>query len=139
MHFATHGLWITNAPRLSGLVLRWSIGNGQSQEGYFRLHDIYNLKLPRTWLFSARAHRSGKEIKGEGLIGVTRGFMYAAQGAVWRRSLWKVDDEATAALMTRFDEGMSGKDGHLRPRCARHNSDVANSKRWRARTFGPRS
>jgi len=43
----------------------------------------------------------GKEIRGEGLVGLTRGFMYAGAARVVV-SLWSVDDEATSELMTRF-------------------------------------
>lgn len=43
----------------------------------------------------------GKDVRGEGLIGITRGFMYAGASSVVA-SLWKVDDEATAELMKRF-------------------------------------
>jgi CHAT domain-containing protein len=43
----------------------------------------------------------GREVRGEGLVGLTRGFMYAGATTVVA-SLWKVDDEATAELMKRF-------------------------------------
>jgi hypothetical protein len=43
----------------------------------------------------------GKEIGGEGLIGLTRAFQYAgAQSAM--ASLWKISDRTTAELMARF-------------------------------------
>ncbi|MBA4124096.1 MAG: CHAT domain-containing protein [Acidobacteria bacterium] len=43
----------------------------------------------------------GKEVKGEGLIGLTRGFMYAGARRVVV-SLWSVNDKATADLMEKF-------------------------------------
>jgi CHAT domain-containing protein len=47
----------------------------------------------------------GKEVKGEGLEGLTRGFMYAGARRVVV-SLWNVNDKATAALMQRLYVGM---------------------------------
>jgi CHAT domain-containing protein len=79
---------------------------GQLRDGYLRLHDIYNLNLPADLIvLSACQTGVGKEIKGEGLIALTRGFMYAgAQRVV--ASLWKVDDVATANLMAEFYKQM---------------------------------
>ena len=71
-----------------------------------RLHDIYNLNLPAELVvLSAGKTGLGKEIKGEGLIGLTRGFMYAGTKRIVA-SLWKVDDWATAELMKRFYKKM---------------------------------
>jgi hypothetical protein len=50
----------------------------------------------------------GKDVRGEGLIGLTRGFMYAGASSVVA-SLWKVDDEATADLMKHFYTNMLQK------------------------------
>jgi CHAT domain-containing protein len=47
----------------------------------------------------------GKETKGEGLVGLTQGFMYAGARRVVV-SLWNVNDKATADLMQRFYRGM---------------------------------
>jgi hypothetical protein len=47
----------------------------------------------------------GKDVRGEGLIGLTRGFMYAGASSVVS-SLWKVDDEVTAELMKHFYTNM---------------------------------
>lgn len=47
----------------------------------------------------------GEEVKGEGIVGLTRGFMYAGTPRVVV-SLWKVDDEATAELMSLFYQKM---------------------------------
>ena len=46
--------------------------------------------------------------KGEGLIGLTRGFMYAGATRVLV-SLWNVDDQATATFMVYFYRGMLKK------------------------------
>jgi len=102
VHFATHAVVNYEHPDLSGIVLSMVDRKGQPQEGYLRLHDVYNLNLPADLVvLSACQTGVGKEIKGEGLIALTRGFMYAgAQRVV--ASLWKVDDAATAQLMAEF-------------------------------------
>ena len=135
VHFATHGFVDYERPELSGLVLSLVDRNGQPQEGYFRLHDIYNLKLSADLVVLSACNTAlGKEIKGEGLIGLTRGFMYAGAGGV-AASLWKVDDEATAALMTRFYEGMFRKG--LTPSAAMREAQLWmwQQQRWRAPYF----
>jgi CHAT domain-containing protein/tetratricopeptide (TPR) repeat protein len=107
IHFATHGLLDDNHPELSGIVLSLFDEQGQPQEdGFLRLHDIYNLKLPvELVVLSACQTGLGKKVKGEGLIGLTRGFMYAGAARVVA-SLWNVNDVATAELMKRFYKAM---------------------------------
>jgi CHAT domain-containing protein len=106
VHFATHGYIDSERPDLSAVVLSLVDKNGDPQDGFLRAHDIYNLNLPAELVvLSACQTGLGKEVKGEGLVGLTRGFMYA--GA--RRlvvSLWNVNDKATAELMRRFYRGM---------------------------------
>jgi CHAT domain-containing protein/Tfp pilus assembly protein PilF len=99
VHFATHGLLNSVHPELSGIVLSLVNEKGEPQDGFLRLHEIYNLKLPAELVvLSACQTGLGKEIRGEGMVGLTRGFMYAGAARVIA-SLWKVDDEATAELM----------------------------------------
>jgi CHAT domain-containing protein len=106
VHFATHGLLDAERPGLSSLVLSMVDEKGQSQNGFLRANDIYNLKLPAELVvLSACQTGLGKEIKGEGLVGLTRGFMYAGAARVVV-SLWSVNDKATAKLMTKFYEKM---------------------------------
>jgi len=106
VHFATHAVVDYEHPELSGIVLSLVDRKGQPQDGYLRLHDIYNLSLPVDLIvLSACQTGVGKEIKGEGLIALTRGFMYAGAERVVA-SLWKVDDAATAELMAEFYKQM---------------------------------
>ncbi len=102
IHFATHSLLNSKHPELSGIVLSLVDKNGTTQDGFLRLHEIYNLEL-RADLVVLSACRTalGKEVKSEGLVGVTRGFMYAGAPRVVA-SLWAVDDKTTAELMKRF-------------------------------------
>jgi CHAT domain-containing protein/tetratricopeptide (TPR) repeat protein len=106
IHFSTHGLLDSRHPELSGLVLSLVDEAGQPQEGFLRLHEIYDLRLNADLVvLSACQTGLGKEVKGEGLIGLTRGFMYAGAPRVVA-SLWQVDDAATAELMKRFYRGV---------------------------------
>ena len=106
VHLATHGLVNSEHPALSGLVFSLIDREGQNEDGFLRLSDIYNLELNADLVvLSACQTALGKEIKGEGLIGMTRGFMYAGSPRVMA-SLWKVDDEATAELMKKLYEGV---------------------------------
>jgi CHAT domain-containing protein len=97
---------------------------GQPQDGFLRLHEVYNLKLPADLVvLSACETALGKEIKGEGLVSLTRGFMYAgAQRVV--ATLWLVDDTATAQLMKNFYQGMLGEK-KLRPSAALREAQIA--------------
>ena len=132
VHFATHGLINSQHPELSGIVLSLVDAKGQPQNGFLRLYEIYNLKLNADLVvLSACQTALGKEIKGEGLIGLTRGFMYA--GAPREvASLWRIDDRATAELMSRFYRGMI-KDG-LTPAAALRVAQISmwQEKRWTA-------
>jgi CHAT domain-containing protein len=112
LHFATHGLLDPKRPERSGLVLSTVNREGRAQNGFVGLQDIYGLRAPvRLVVLSACQTGLGKDVRGEGLLGLTRGFMYAGASSVVA-SLWKVDDEATAALMKEFysnllDKGMT--------------------------------
>ena len=130
IHFATHGLINNQHPELSGVVLSLVDEQGRPQDGFLRLYDIYNLKLQANLVvLSACQTALGKQIKGEGLVGLTRGFMYAGAPRVVA-SLWQVDDRATAQLMGRFYEAMLGRG--LRPAAALRAAQVAmwKEKRW---------
>ena len=106
VHFATHGILNSKQPALSGVVLSLVDDQGTPQNGFLRLHDIFNLTLPADLVvLSACETGLGEDVKGEGLIGLTRGFMYAGSPRVVV-SLWSVDDEATAQLMTTFYKNM---------------------------------
>jgi len=116
VHFATHGLLNSEHPELSGLALSLVDEQGRPQDGFLRLHEIFNLRLPAELVvLSACRTGLGKEVKGEGLVGLTRGFMYAGASRVVA-SLWRVDDAATAELMKRFYRRML-QDG-MRPAAA---------------------
>lgn len=135
LHFATHGLLNSDRPELSGLVLSLVDENGKSQDGFLRTHEIFNLELlADVVVLSACQTALGKEIKGEGLVGLTRGFMYAGAARVVA-SLWQVDDFATAELMKRFYRAML-RDG-MRPAAALRAAqiDLMKQSHWAAPYF----
>jgi CHAT domain-containing protein len=106
VHYATHGILDSSNPELSGLVFSLVDERGKPQNGFVRLHDIFNLDLPaQLVVLSACETGLGQNIRGEGLVGLTRGFMYAGAARVVV-SLWSVDDEATSLLMVDFYRGM---------------------------------
>ena len=127
VHFATHGLLNSEHPELSGLVLSLVDEHGQPQNGFLSLKDIYNLNLRADLVvLSACETGLGKEVQGEGLVGVARGFMYAGASSVVA-SLWKVDDLATAEFMKVFYKGMLND--KLRPAAALRRAQLTMSKR----------
>jgi CHAT domain-containing protein len=131
IHLATHGLLNGVHPELSGVVLSLVDRQGQPQDGFLRLNEIYNLKLGADLVvLSACQTALGKEVPGEGLVGLTRGFMYAGAPRVMA-SLWKVDDRATAELMKSFYGSMLGSDA-LRPAAALR---AAQIRMWKTPEF----
>ena len=132
LHIATHGIINNERPELSGIVLSLFDADGKAQNGFVRLRDIYNLKLPADLVvLSACSTALGKDVKGEGLVGLTRGFMHAGAGGVVA-SLWKVDDEATAELMKHFYTALFQKG--LPPAAALRDAqlELAKYPRWQS-------
>lgn len=130
VHFATHGYLDSERPEFSALVLSLVNEKGAPQSGFLYANEVYNLKLPAEVVtLSACETGLGKEIKGEGLVGLTRGFMYAGAPRVVV-SLWAVNDRATSELMARFYQKMLKE--NLRPAAALRAAQVEMSKdrRW---------
>jgi len=106
VHFATHSFLNHNHPELSGVVLSHVDTAGRPRNGLLRLYDIYNMRLrSELVVLSACETALGGEIKGEGLIGLTRGFLYAGAPRVVA-TLWRIDDRTTAEMMRRFYEAL---------------------------------
>jgi CHAT domain-containing protein len=133
LHFATHSLINNQHPELSGIVLSLVDADGSDRDGFLRSYEVYNLQLPAEMVvLSACSTGLGKDVRGEGLMGLTRGFMYAGAARV-TVSLWDVDDVATAALMARLYRGIFGKE-RLRPLAALRAAQIEmwRQARWRA-------
>ncbi|MBD1903655.1 CHAT domain-containing protein [Trichocoleus sp. DQ-A3] len=132
IHLATHGLLDPINPELSGIVLSLYDQKGKSLDGFLRLHDIFNLNLPAELVvLSACETGLGQEVKGEGLVGLTRGFMYAGSRRVVV-SLWSVNDAATSKVMANFYQKMlqSGQNPVAALRAAQ--LEMWKSEQWQA-------
>lgn len=116
VHFATHGLLNSTTPDLSGIVLSMVDETGKPTDGFVHAYEVFNLKLPVEMVVLSGCRTGlGKEIRGEGMIGLTRAFLYAGAERVLV-SLWAVEDAATATLMADTYAGMLKR--KLRPAAA---------------------
>ncbi len=85
VHFAVHGLLNNRHPELSGLVFSMVDRQGKPRNGFLQAYEIYNLRLAADLVvLSACQTALGDDVKGEGLLGLSRGFMYAGAPAWWR-------------------------------------------------------
>lgn len=135
LHFATHGFLNSEHPELSGIVLSMVNQDGSKANGFMSLQDINNLDLSAdVVVLSACDTALGKDVKGEGLVGLTHGFMASGAKSVVA-TLWKVDDRATAVLMADFYKSML-KDG-LSPAAALRSAKqkLRQEKAWQAPYF----
>ncbi len=131
LHFATHGVLDTQHPALSGLVFSQVNEQGKLQDGFLRLHDVYHLHLNADLVVLSGCETAlGKSLRGEGIVGLTRGFFHAGASQVVS-SLWPVRDRATAELMQRFYRAMF-HDG-LRPSAALRRAQIEmwSQRPWR--------
>ncbi len=136
LHFATHALIDDTHPELSGIALSLVNEIGQARNGFLRAHEIYNLKLrAELVVLSGCRTGAGKSVNGEGLIGLTRGFMHAGTPRVLV-SLWSLSDRGAAELMVRFYRKMLGP-GREPPFEALRSAQIEmmRDKRWQAPYF----
>jgi CHAT domain-containing protein/uncharacterized protein HemY len=132
LHFATHALVNSERPQLSGIVLSMFDARGNRRDGFLRLNHIYDLRLSSDLVvLSACSTALGKDVKGEGLIGLTRGFMYAGAPRVIA-SLWKVDDEATTELMKLFYRNLLQKQLPASAALSAAQAEMRAQPRWRS-------
>jgi CHAT domain-containing protein len=107
LHIATHGVLDAMRPQFSGLVLSL-VGNKGDDDGFLRTGEVFNLKLGAPLvMLSACESGLGKVKRGEGVIGLSRAFMYAGATTVGV-TLWSVADKPTAELMTDFYQRLLG-------------------------------
>jgi len=132
VHFATHGVFDNEDPGRSGIILSMFDGRGQAQDGFLRLRDIYGLQLSsQLVVLSACNTALGKPVRGEGLVGIVRGFMYAGAKRIVA-SHWKVDDEATGELMRLFYLEMLQKNRPAAAALREAQLTMLKQERWRA-------
>jgi tetratricopeptide (TPR) repeat protein len=102
VHFAAHAVLNNEHPELSGIVLSMFDRDGRPQDGFLRLFDVYALRLNADLVVLSGCETAlGKELRGEGLVGLTQGFLAAGADHVLA-TLWPVEDRATAEFMKRF-------------------------------------
>lgn len=133
VHLATHGFLNSILPEQSGIILSLFYQNGHQREGFVSAGDIFNLRLKADLVvLSACRTALGKQVRGEGIMGLARAFLYAGAARVVA-SLWKVDDVATAEFMQTLYEGMLG-DAHLSPPEALRAAQLKmmNDPRWKS-------
>tara|TARA_B100000315_G_C14577471_1_gene588633 strand:+ start:177 stop:2588 length:2412 start_codon:yes stop_codon:yes gene_type:complete len=100
LHFATHGLVVSELPELSALVLSQFKEEQDSEDGYLRMGEISKLHLKADFVnLSACKTGLGKIYGGEGVVGLTQAFLIAGANAV-SVSLWSVEDISTSQFMT---------------------------------------
>ncbi|MBI1747115.1 MAG: CHAT domain-containing protein [Acidobacteria bacterium] len=98
--FSAHGLLNEERPQFSSIVL--TLEDTSTEDGFLQVHEIFNLKLnAELVVLSACQTALGKQVRGEGLIALSRAFMYAGTPSVVA-SLWEVSDPSTAVLMKHF-------------------------------------
>jgi tetratricopeptide (TPR) repeat protein len=136
IHFATHALIDSVHPELSGIVLSLVDDEGRPKDGFLRADDIFNLKLSADLVvLSACRTGLGKDVRGEGLISLTRGFMYAGAPRVVV-SLWRVSDQATAEFMARFYRRILNGSGQSPSSALRQAQlEMLKDKRWQSPYF----
>jgi CHAT domain-containing protein len=132
LHFATHGLLDPVLPERSGVVLSLVDDQGKRREGFLSAPDVAGLDLPAELaVLSACQTALGREVRGEGLVGLTQAFFRAGvRGVVV--GYWNVDDRATSALMSRFYRNLLVE--HLPPAAALRAAQLAirSEARWNA-------
>ena len=123
LHIATHGLLNAERPQFTGLVL--SLVGNKSEDGFLRTDEVFNLRLSRPLvMLSACETGLGREKRGEGVMGLTRAFIYAGAPTVGV-SLWSVADKSTADLMTDFYSRLLTPGSPVTPSAALRNAQLA--------------
>ncbi|NNE71498.1 MAG: CHAT domain-containing protein [Rhodothermales bacterium] len=102
VHLATHGYTNPEEPSLSGLIFE----PGDGEDGVLHVGEVLGLELNADMVVLS-ACRTGVTSRGagNGLMGLSRAFMYAGTNTVVA-SLWNSDDDYTAATMAHFYENL---------------------------------
>jgi CHAT domain-containing protein len=106
IHYSAHGVADDQRPEASGLYFSRYDRNGNEIPYFVSLRDIYDMKLASDLVvLSACSTALGKEVRGEGLVGLTRGFMHAGSPRIVS-TFWRVDQFYTSELMKSFYNNM---------------------------------
>lgn len=130
VHLACHGLVDRERPAMSSLA----ITRTEESDGFLTGIEILRMEIPADLaVLSACETARGKVVAGEGILGLTRAFMYAGTPRVLC-SLWKVDDEATMAMMVKFYELWNPTEGEGIPTAAaleQAQEFIRNHEKWK--------
>ena len=109
--FSTHGILGNEIPYIKQPALVLSLVGNDQEDGFLTASEIFNLNLNADIVaLSACKTGLGVQSAGEGVVGLSRAFMYAGTDTVLV-SLWSVADESTYKLMFKFFDGLkNGKD-----------------------------
>ncbi len=119
LHLAMHAYINDSLPAYSRLAFSPEKGEHSLEtDGWLNTADIYNLDLKnvRLTVLSACNTGIGKMQKGEGLMSLARGFLFAGCPSIVM-SLWEVEDNAGTQIMTSFYKNLKNgktKDEALR-------------------------
>jgi CHAT domain-containing protein len=134
VHFAAHGIFNEQRPQYSGLLL--SSDDTTGDDGFLTTTEVFGLDLEcEQVVLSSCASALGEHVSGEGLVGLTRGFMYAGAQSVLA-ALWDVAGWSTAAFMADFYTDLARTPDHDRVhalaeakrRMIKGNSDTAGAQ-----------
>ena len=102
IHLATHFLINDSQPLYSKIVLAQR--DKEKEDGYLQTYEVFNMNLNADLVVLSACNTGlGKLRKGEGVIGVSRAFLYAGVPSMLA-SLWSVDDQSTSIIMKNFYE-----------------------------------
>ncbi|MEJ5262987.1 MAG: CHAT domain-containing tetratricopeptide repeat protein [Ignavibacterium sp.] len=110
IHIASHSFIIEDQTDISGVIFAQPTDSIYSNDGILYSAETYNLDLSADLVVLSSCESGlGKLFKGEGMIGLTRGFLYSGANNIIF-SLWKISDKHTSELMIEFYRQMiSGK------------------------------
>ena len=132
VHFATHALLNARHPELSGIVLSLYDADGGAEDGFVRINDIYNLRLPADLVvLSVCDSATGKNVGAEGPSNLARAFFYAGTRRVVA-SLWPVDDRAGAEFMRAFYGGVLERGSRPQDALLEAQAAMRQNPRWSA-------
>jgi CHAT domain-containing protein len=132
VHFATHSLIDVLHPDLSGMVLSLVDEHGRPRDGFLRLYEIYDLDLQaQLVVLSGCESGLGKPVAGEGLVGLSWGFLHAGSQGVLV-SLWNVLDGSTAELMGRFYKALFSGHATIPAALRQAQLSMLAEPKWRA-------
>ncbi|MDP2113996.1 MAG: CHAT domain-containing protein, partial [Bacteroidota bacterium] len=101
LHLAMHTIINDSLPMFSTLVFS-KPDNNSTDDGFLNTYEIYNMKLnARLAVLSACETGSGKLQKGEGVMSLARGFIYAGCPSIVM-TLWQVEDKSGVNIMANF-------------------------------------